>query len=212
VEVKPPSEGDEGTVVFLTASFIVLVMIYVFAFEHYGAGELRGEQSAQATILPFQVLFRDLPSTEQRVFRTLQEGAVEALRVRGDTGAWPTAAALAAEGIPPFAPDPLDDAGRRWTLRRDGLVSNYLGVPGTAGAGPAFLILVQEPDPIFGEKAAAGVVDEEHQRLADGTLLHVTYWMRAAAPTGPGIIADPALGGWRQIRVRTLFEELEESS
>jgi len=223
VDVVPPSESDEGSVVFLTASFIVLVMIYVYAFEHFGIGQLPTTQSAQASLLPYQVLFRDLPSEEQRVFRKLQEGVGEIVQRRSDTGTWPAVAALATEGIPPFARDPIDLVDRRWTLRRDGLVLNYLGVPVTPGPAPAFLIFIQEPDPVTGERATQGDVDEEHQLLANGRLLHVTYWMRAGLRPGersgtagpqadPGVIAGPAEAGWQQIRVRTIFEELEESS
>ena len=78
---------------------------------------------------------------------------------------------------------------------------------------PAFLILIQEPDPQTGEKPGAGAcVDEEHQLLPDGTLLHVTYWkharpIRCAAASS----LDPALEGWTQIRVKTPFEELESN-
>jgi len=236
VEVVPPSQRDEGSTVFLTAAFIVLVMIYVYAFEHFGTGQLPTTQSAQASLLPYQVLFRDLPSGEQRVFRKLQEGVGEIVQRRSDTGSWPAVAALAAEGIPPFARDPIDSVDRHWMLLREGLVLNYLGVPVKVGAAPAFLIFIQEPDPVNGERATQGVVDEEHQLLADGSLLHVTYWMRAGVDPGlqpgasepplqprdgsgtadpiakPTVIAGPAETGWQQIRVRTLFEELEEPS
>ena len=54
-------------------------------------------------LLPYQKLIRDASPSEQRVFRELQEGLLEAERMRAQTGRWPDVAALEAEGIPPFA-------------------------------------------------------------------------------------------------------------
>ena len=77
------------------------------------------------------------------------------------------------------------------------------------GGGAQFLLLIQEPDPLAPDASAppAGApipaTDEVHQRLADGTLLHVSTWMRAgsAAPAAapPGVLAMPAEVGWTQI-------------
>jgi hypothetical protein len=91
------------------------------------------------------------------------------------------------------------------------LFVNYRGVPSAAGDTPAQLIFVQEPDPVTGEKPPPpSVVDEEHQVLGDGTLLHVTYWKHAAANLHPGLIVDPAIEGWEQIRVKSPLEELDQ--
>jgi hypothetical protein len=159
--------------------------------------------------LPSQVLFRDLPSGEQRIFREMQEGAGEALARRATADEWPSVEALAAEGIPPFAADLLDKSHLSWTIRHDGLLWQYVGVPSETTTNPAFLISIQEPDPQTGEKPAPGVVDEEHQLLPDGRLLHVTHWVgRASARPGP--ILDPALQGWKQIRVISLFDEMKK--
>lgn len=211
VEVVPPSRADEAGWVFLAAGFIVLGVIYVYGFERYGSGGSDAAANAQRALLPYQVLFRDLPSAEQRVFRAMQEGSVEAVRLRAQASGWPTVQALADEGIPPFAADPLDRAKLRWAANSEGLTTNYVGVPADPASSPAFLILVQEPDPQTGERAApTPVVDEEHQLLADGRLLHVTYWKRAARELRGGIVVDPAIEGWQQIRVRSPFEELEQ--
>jgi Family of unknown function (DUF6162) len=211
VEVQPPSHADEASWVFLTGGFILLCVIYVVAFERDGLSGADARASSARALLPYQVLFRDLPSDEQRVFRAMQEGAGEAVRVRAARGSWPEVEALAADGIPPFAPDVLDKAGRQWRSAREGLVVNYAGLP-SAPSAAAFLIFIQEPDPVTGEKAPPpSVVDEEHQLLPDGTLLHVTYWKHSTAGLRPGTILDPAAAGWQQIRVKTLFEEIEKS-
>jgi hypothetical protein len=205
----PPSSADELVWVGNTAAFVVLAVIYIVAFETHGIG------SAVATgtrdgLLSYQVLFRDLPANEQRIFRAMQEGSAEAAQMRSDDGAWPSVASLADAGIPPFARDPLDRMRLQWSTRAEGLVVNYLGVPSAAAASLAFLILVQEPDPVTGEKAPPpSVVDEEHKLLADGTLLHVTYWKQAAPVRPSRIIGDPAMSGWVQIRVTSPIQEME---
>ena len=56
---------------------------------------------------------------------------------------------------------------------------------------------------------AGQATDEVHHRLADGTLLHVSTWMRAGGPAGvaggaggdPGVIAEPFARGWVQLLV-----------
>jgi hypothetical protein len=212
VEVVPPSARGEGTWVFLTIAFVVLCVIYIVAFERNDGAQSAAAGRQSRSTLPYQVLFRDLPSAEQRVFRQMQEGVVEAMARRASTGSWPSVETLAAQGIPPFAPDVLDKAQLRWSLRRAGLLLQYLGVPSASGAALAYLIYIQEPDPETGEKAKPSVVDEEHQLLPDGTLLHVTYWKRAGASALPGVITEPALDGWLQIRVTSLIEELEKQS
>lgn len=207
VQVRPPRQRDETTWVLLTAGFVVLAVIYVVAFERFGTLDRAGRAAAGKGILPFQVLFRDLPSEGQRVFRSMREGAVEAASRRGASVDWPSVAELAREGIPPFATDPLDRSGLRWDLRNDGLLWQYVGVPARPG-DPAYLVSIAEPAPEAGEKALPGVVDEEHQLLPDGRLLHVTHWTGTADP-GPGPIPEPALRGWKQIRVTSPFEEME---
>ena len=62
-------------------------------------------------LLPYQQLIRDAPAADQRIFRELQEGLLEAERIRAETGQWPDVTTLAAEGIPPFARGP-DAEGR----------------------------------------------------------------------------------------------------
>lgn len=208
VELQPPSAADEISWVVLAASFIVLCVIYAIAFETHTGGP--GAGAASGSLLPFQVLFRDLPGPEQRMFRQLQEGAVEAIRLRAANGAWPEVATLASQGIPPFADDPIDPVRREWRFQRDGLIANYTGRPTSDLDAPAFLLLVVEPDPVTGERPPPpSVIDEEHKLLSDRVLLHVTYWKKRGGDAGAGVVTDPAMAGWSQIRVRNPFEEME---
>jgi hypothetical protein len=185
----------------------------------------RGGDDAR-DLMPYQRLFRGLGGEDQRLFRELQEGLLEAENVRSSTRRWPAPGTLAGRGVPPFA----DAAGRdgrrlyRWQLRQEGPIVNYLGLPADR-RDPALLLLVQEPDPgapAQGSPAGGAgtqATDEVHHRLADGTLLHVSVWLRgapaaaggagAAGPSGaaddpgrdPGVIAVPYARGWTQVLV-----------
>jgi hypothetical protein len=195
-----------------------------------------GAQDGGRDLMPWQRSFRTLGAADQRLFRELQEGLLEAENARSATGAWPAPAALAARGVPPFADLPAPRQRiYRWELRREGLAVNYLGapagaVPDSAAAGaPAFLLLVQEPDPrapadpalpaagAAGPGGAAAAGDEFHHRLMDGTVLHVSTWMLPAAgawpaggarpdppavpplPRSGGAITNPSAAGWLQL-------------
>jgi hypothetical protein len=209
VEVVPPSQSDDEELwVVLGALFVCLGVIYVFAFQLY-SGPGAGDPSRRNEMLAFQVLFRDLPGQEQRVYRSMTEGLDEALRLRSTSGSWPTVESLAEIGIPPFALDVLDKSSLVWERRQEGLVTEYVGVPARETGAPSFLILVQEPEPGGGEDASTAGVDEEHQLLPNGKLLHVTYWEHRPVTLGPGVIAEPALQGWRQIRVTSPFQSME---
>jgi hypothetical protein len=201
VELAPPSHAEEGVWVFLTACFVCLFVIYVVAFERHGkAPEGRANQ-----VLGYQVLFRDLPGPEQRVFRGMQEGMLEAVRLRGEQGTWPAVEALASAGIPPFARDVLDTSSLVWSQQHAGGVNQYMGTPARARSMPAFLMLAQEPPPTGGEVPSPGTIDEEHQLLPDGKLLHVTYWKRPP-PVTQALVVEPALAGWQQIRITSPFQ------
>ena len=210
VEVAPPSSSDEASWVFLTATFICLCVLYTLAFQlHLPVGSA-GDRRTASPPLPFLVLFRDLPGKEQRIFRVMQEGLQEGLRMRGKDGEWPSVDTLAALDIPPFAIDVLDKSGLTWTQHRDGPLVEYLGTPARGTDTPAFLIFIQEPGPNGSEQFVPSVVDEEHQLLPDGKLLHVTYWKHAPGSVRRGSTSDPALEGWLQIRITNPFQELEQ--
>jgi hypothetical protein len=273
VEIAPPSARAETWNVLRAAALILLTTwIYIAdtaapagdgaggaapgaarnvtgAGRRAGAGSPGGPGGNDARdLMPYQRLFRGLGGEDQRLFRELQEGLLEAENVRSSTRRWPAPGTLAGRGVPPFA----DAAGRggrrfyRWQLRQEGPIVNYLGLPADR-RDPAFLLWVQEPDPgtlaqgsppggpaggvgpaqgsraigVAGVGGAAGAqaTDEVHHRLADGTLLHVSVWLReapsaaaGAGAAGPsavaddpgrdaGVIAVPYARGWTQVLV-----------
>jgi hypothetical protein len=196
LDVQPPSTAAEtlgvvraGLVIVLAASFAI--------FAPRG-----GKPASQAwPLLPYQRLFIDLPSADQRVVRSLREAMLEAENSRAQTKAWPEVAALAQQGIPPFAPDPIDRGAYVWSRNQAGLYVNYRGVPQVADRTELLLLFV-EPDPsaarMPGDRPPP--VDEQHHTLSDGSALHVSLWLRAPGRARDDkVVSFPAADGWTQI-------------
>jgi hypothetical protein len=194
VEIRPPSARVEFANVVRLSMVIVVGVWMVLAADSATFG---GKAATARHLLPFQTLIQDRPATEQRMFRSIQEGLLEAEARRSSDGRWPDAAALAADGIPPFAIDPTDKAGPYdWRLIVNGAIVNYQGVPRRPGA-PAWLLLVQEPE--HGAPPDPAREDEEHHRLLNGDMLHVSTWVRADARLPQGTIRAPQAEGWTQL-------------
>jgi hypothetical protein len=176
VQIHPPSVRAETIDVIKAAAAIVfIVAAYIFrpSFGTPGSDSLELQRQSQYGLLPFQKLIRDAPPEEQRVFRELQEGLLEAERIRAQTGHWPDVSTLEAEGIPPFALDPTQKIAYKWTSVRQDWATNYLGVPSDTSQ-PAWVLVILEPEP--GAPADPAPNDETHHRLPDGTTLHVSIW------------------------------------
>jgi hypothetical protein len=191
VEVRSPSATAETVGVFKVVFHILFWSAIVVGIERS-----QSAASAAPPTLPGEIAFRDIPSSEQRMFRELQEGLLEAESRRAADKRWPTVEALAAAGAPPFAPDPIDHAHYRWSLAQRDVVINYRGVPADPKA-PSFLLVALEPDPGAPIDPTA-VPDEIHHRLADGTMLHVSIWKGPRLPDGV-VAYPPADRGWLRI-------------
>jgi hypothetical protein len=173
---------------------IVAAAVYVATQRATAAGDAR----ATKNLLPFQALIQTHSVVDQRTFRQLQVALLESQAMRAASGAWPDTATMAEQGIEPFADDPTNKGARyQWRLLRSGFVINYLGVPDRADA-PAWLLTIQEPDPSAPPEAYSD--DEEHARLPDGTLLHVSIWRHANGPRVARTLARVPQGlGWSQV-------------
>ena len=184
-------QEELANVVRGSATIVILVWVYLAAT----AGS-RGD--AGRALLPYQTLAQNRPSAEQRMFRALQEGLLEAEAVRSTTGTWPLPAALATDGIPPFAPDPTVKTGAyRWSQQQSGPFVNYLGIPERPGT-PAWVVLIQEPED--GVPPDQNYEDEEHHRLLDGRMLHVSIWSHPSGAAAPERLTRvPQAEGWQQI-------------
>jgi hypothetical protein len=156
-------------------------------------------RTGPATPSPFERRFQDLPSADQRTYRALRVGLSEAERVRAATGRWPSVAALASNGVPPFAPDPIDHAGYTWRLIQTGLTADYIGVPRRESGREAFFAIVVEPEPGTADDPLVQP-DEIHHRLANGTMIHATVWVGPPlAERGEAFAVLPVERGYRQI-------------
>jgi hypothetical protein len=189
VEIRPPSVRAETlNVLKVSAAIVALVAAYLFRPAFFGGagGQTAGRPN---DLLPFQKLVRDVPGTDQRMFRELQEGLLESERLRATTGRWPDASALATQGIPPFAADPTrKDVSYRWSTLQQGVTVNYVGIPSTPAAD-AWLLAILEPD--VGAPPDPAPNDETHHRLPDGTTLHVSIWNVAEKSRTGGFTAIP---------------------
>ena len=191
IEVATLSARDE-LVMVVRVGLLIAIAVWVYLGSHaFEPGNARRD------LLPFQKLIADRPSSEQRLFRELQEGLLEAERVRSTSGRWPAADTLAADGIPPFALDPTQRVGYDWRLVTEGTFVNYLGIPRSSDA-PAWLVLVREPE--AGAPPDPAALDEEHHQIVNGPKIHVSTWVQPRPATlAPAIIRIPQAEGWTQL-------------
>lgn len=173
---------------------VVAVIAYLFA-----AGQTSGDGlPAARNLLPYQALIQAHDAADQKMFRSLQVALLEAQNLRATTGAWPDVSVMAEQGIDPFTLDPTSKGARySWRTFRSGLSTDYLGIPDAEGA-PAWLLIVQEPDPSAPPELYTD--DEEHAKLLDGTVLHVGIWRHAnGARLTPAAVRLPQAEGWSQV-------------
>jgi hypothetical protein len=191
-EVQPLSARAE-LLILVRAAMAIVAGVFVYVATTVGGGASPSERN----LMPFQKLIADRPFDEQRMFRELQEGLLEAEAIRSTENAWPTTSALADAGIPPFAADPTRRRAYDWRLNRNGTLVNYLGLPKDHD-GPAWLIVVLEPEP--GVPPDQPFEDQEHHRLLSGAMLHVATWVH---PNGRAIadriVRMPQTEGWIQL-------------
>ena len=139
LEIHPPSVRTETLNVLRVAAGIVLIVAAYIFRPSLGTPSSNALRQPQAGLLPYQQLIRDAAPVEQRLFRELQEGLLEAERIRAQSGRWPDVTTLEAEGIPPFTPDPTRKIAYKWTSVRQDWATNYLGVPSDSSL-PAWVL------------------------------------------------------------------------
>jgi hypothetical protein len=207
VEISPMSARDELISVARAGMAIAVSVALYLANNPFpsGAGVI------QRNLLPFQALVQSRSPAEQLIFRELQVALLEAEGVRSSKGSWPEPAAMAAEGIEPFAVNPaIKGPAYQWRLLRDGRFINYTGVAGQASA-PAWLILVQEPDPSV--QPDVFVDDEEHDRLLDGSILHVSIWIHPTEVKASAVaVRVPQAEGWIQLYAAGISSDIAPRS
>jgi hypothetical protein len=185
------SAGRERSMIIgLAAIVTVAVAAYV------GLRSTTGESAGTGTLLPYQMLVRDLAPSDVPVFETLRQSLLDAEALRSRTGSWPDATDVAS--LPASIPSASGSTAIAWTQTRQHLIVNYLGRPTGDTAAAAWLIRIQEPDPAVPQDTAPN--DEEHHRLPDGTVLHVSIWThRFGGQLTETFFAKPETAGWTQI-------------
>jgi hypothetical protein len=184
----------ETTRVLVLAGLIVTGLAAYLAMRATGTGR---DRDSERNLLPYQLLARTLPESEQSVFRSIRSAwpALEADRVR--SARWPDAAALAEEGVAPFRSGGAGGMGQRWEQFQRGTTVTYLGVPMNPAAR-AWLLTIQEPEP--GAAPDPAPEDEEHRRLPDGTILHTYVWMhRYGGQVIARFVPQPQNDGWIEV-------------
>ena len=172
------------------AAFIVITVAVYLALKSSVL-----ESTFSGRLLPYQALVATLISSDQAMFAEMQKQYVELENARAATRRWPGEDAL--RGRSPDSPD-SPYSPYSWLRTEEGLFVNYLARPATDVSEPAWLIVVQEPDPQAPVDPAPN--DETHRRLADGTILHVTFWThRFGGQVAPGFIRQPETRGWTQV-------------
>jgi hypothetical protein len=149
-------------------------------------------------LLPFQMLARDLVQADRDLFTTLKGRTADLEAVRAATGRWPDPAAV--PSLPRHPPSAEGSAGPSytWQLGEKGIVVNYLARPAQSDSSAAWLVVYREPDP--GAPTDTALNDEEHHRLPDGTVLHVSLWMRRfGGQVSADFIPQPEVAGWTQV-------------
>ena len=197
VEVRPPSTRSETWAVARALFHVAYWSALVLSAETYAPRTAGAAPPAPAS--PFERRFQDLDPVDQRTFRAVEEGILEAERGRVATQRWPSVAALARDGVPPFAPDPLDRAGYTWQSVQTGLKTDYVGVPVPGSGRACFFVVIVEPEPGTPDDPLARE-DEVHRRLAGGPMIHVSVWMGPpVASLREAFSSLPVEDGYRQV-------------
>ena len=94
-------------------------------------------------------------------------------------------------------------AAYTWQVQNQGVITHYVGVPAQDASAPAWMIAIKEPEP--GVPTDTAPNDEEHNRLPDGTVLHVSVWThRFGGQIDQKFLPQPEAGGWTQVLVAPL--------
>ena len=186
--VQPSATRERSIVIGLAAAVAVLVALYLGLRSSVFGGGTSG------TLMPYQMLVRDFVSADQTAFARLRDSLIEAEAVRSQTGRWPEASQVPSLN----AAGTVDGAEYKWVRTQRNIVINYLGLPDGDVSAAAWLLRIQEPDPASPTDSAPN--DEEHHRLPDGTVLHVSIWThRFGGQVAPDFFIKPETAGWTQL-------------
>ena len=136
------------------------------------------------------------------MFRELQEGLLEAERIRADDGPLAGRRRARGRGDSAVCADPTRKAATyRWTSRAPGLARPTTWACRRFLGASAWLLVILEPE--AGAPPDPAPNDETHHRLPDGTTLHVSIWTMPEQSSRSGFAALrlPQNEGWTQLLV-----------
>jgi len=175
---------------------LVLAGLIVAAVSAYLV--LPSTETSTAALMPYQTLARELVPVDQAMFNELKGRILRLEAARAQTGQWPDPGGTA---VLPDTPPPVAGAHETmytWQRSTKDIIVNYLGRPPQGESSAAWLVVYREPDPSVPVDTAPN--DEEHHRLPDGTVLHVSIWMRRfGGQVGTEFFPRPELAGWTQV-------------
>ena len=178
-EIGPKSRERYGVIglgLLIVATIGIYLVLRSSALESNGGG---------GGLLPYQSLVHDLVSSDQTTFAEMHRQLAEIEKARATAGRWPDASSVT---LPPY----------NWSTTRQGFFLNYLAKPHDDVSAAAWLLLVQEPDPLATPDPAPN--DETHHRLPDGTVLHVSVWTHRFGGQVPNeFFRQPEAAGWTQV-------------
>jgi hypothetical protein len=185
------STGQERLKVLGLAAAVLLLLGVYFG--------LRTSVTESGRLLPYQMLLRDLVNSDQAMFGALQRSLLDAETQRTTTGRWPeTPALISLPKTTPGGEASLPAAVYSWRRASVGAVTHYLGLPAEDVSAAAWMIVIREPEP--GVPTDTAPNDEEHHRLPDGTVLHVSIWThRFGGQVDSTFVPQPEAAGWTQV-------------
>lgn len=180
--------GERYRVLALAVGLVVLVAVY------FG---VRSSTPETGTLLPYQMLVRDLVAGDQATFEALRQTLLDAEGARAASGRWPDAPSLTRL---PASNQAGGGSGAlySWRQQSQGVITHYVGLPAQDASAAAWMIAIREPEP--GVPTDTAPNDEEHHRLPDGTVLHVSIWThRFGGQLEPAFTAQPESAGWTEV-------------
>ncbi len=192
IEVTQPSSGESHGV--LRVALAILIMAQLVARSH------PSPHAQQAPLLPYQVSLTSLREREIDwiLVRELRLALEEICSFRAAEGNWPTPKQLTAEAIPPFGALYLvtGKVAYQWKTQQRAGVLTYLGRPSPSAELP-LLLLRFETAPSSHRPLSR--TDRRHTRLADGTIVHDSLWLKRDALSPAAAPLRPEMSGWTQV-------------
>lgn len=166
VYVRPMSSWREATYVLGLIALIILMVYVRISFLQDRGGKI--------FMQPYHRLDNTLGELERPMYQAFLASENELLLIWEENGEWPSSAALAEDGIPPFATDMLAGPLRdyTWTTYNREQWVDYLGVGKQDGVLPSVLLRVINLHADYHPHPHPGIDYDPNQKAALQIWLH----------------------------------------